>query len=134
MENVVKDWIKRPELQEIVADWAYLTYQEDKDPVKYRGLLNLMEEYQQWFEENGYRQTHRGLEICQGEYRFILATFGGRPLYLEVEEPHVTYRVNVYFDQEEYTVDVMEKATISVTEKLRNLLTSSGKTYIIERN
>lgn len=108
-----KDWVKRGDLQQIINKWAFGHYVTGKDEQEYELLINYSREYQEWYIANKLQPTYKGYEVYSRGYRVNLVEDLGEPIYLEVEQDGVKFRVNFYHTNRYYTVEMVDKVEYS---------------------
>lgn len=108
-----KDWVKRGDLQQIINKWAFGHYVTGKDEQEYELLINYSREYQEWYTANKLQPTYKGYEVFSRGYRVNLVEDRGEPIYLEVEQDGVKFRVNFYHTNRHYTVEMVDMVEYS---------------------
>ena len=108
-----KDWVKRGDLQQIINKWAFGHYVTGKDEQEYELLINYSREYQEWYTANKLQPTYKGYEVYSRGYRVNLVEDLGEPIYLEVEQDGVKFRVNFYHTNRHYTVEMVDMVEYS---------------------
>lgn len=108
-----KDWVKRGDLQQIINKWAFGHYVTGKDEQEYELLINYSREYQEWYIANKLKPTYKGYEVFSRGYRVNLVEDLGEPIYLEVEQDGVKFRVNFYHTNRHYTVEMVDMVEYS---------------------
>lgn len=103
-----KDWVNRDDLQSIINKWAFEHYITGKNEKEYALLESFSKDYLEWFISTKQRPTSKGYEVSSKGYSINLVEQGGIPIYIEVNQPYVRFRVNLYRTSKQYTVDILD--------------------------
>lgn len=103
-----KEWVQRGDLQKIINKWAFGHYITGKDEQDYQLLIEYSKDYQEWYMNNKKQPTLRGYETSYRGYRLTLVDNLGTPIYLEVEQEGVKFRINFYHTSKQYTVEMVD--------------------------
>lgn len=121
----VLQWIKRDEVQVVVDEWAYSHNSGNDTPLsttkeRYKGLVRLANTYINWFNESGFIESSKGFSSESTHYYFNVIIMDGEPIYMDIKDRYVQYRINLYREEGVYTVEVSQAIKESRYNKLLN--------------
>lgn len=120
------DWVRREELQQVINEWAYSHYSKGDNPQYLKGLETVSQDFKEWCELNQIKQTSKGYTVSNGAYQITLVEMGGLPIYIEIQQPYVFYRINIYLDEQRYTIQVQEPVKESIKARFAKRALSFG--------
>lgn len=103
-----KEWVQRSELQHIINKWAFGHYISGKDEQEFTKLVQFSLEYQNWYLGSQHQPTIKGYQLTQKGYGINVVGDGKLPIYLEVEQDGVAFRINFYHTNKHYTVEMVD--------------------------
>lgn len=120
------DWVRREELQQVINEWAYSHYSKGDNPRYLKGLETVSQEFKEWCQSNHIKQTSKGYTVANGAYAITLVEMDGIPIYIEIQQPYVFYRINIYLDDQRYTIQVQEPVKESIKARFAKRALSFG--------
>ena len=120
------DWVRREELQQVINEWAYSHYSKGDNPQYLKGLETVSQDSKEWCQSIHIKQTSKGYTVANGSYQITLVEMDGLPIYIEIQQPYVFYRINIYLDEQRYTIQVQEPVKESIKSRFAKRALSFG--------
>lgn len=102
-----RGWIHHPTIQRALENSAYMPYQMKDDSETYHALTDFTKQFQAYYEAH-HEETASGLTLTEDNYRMNLVIYEDEPFCIDIETPYYSTRINLYPEQERYTVEVEE--------------------------